>query len=200
MTQQKRDSVETHKTGLFVGCLKDMELKAGASQSFSVTLDIINSATALVVDTTGSKLKQLKVYSTGFASSFKLADRVYNHSSSPIVKNDELNVTGGNKRCFASVNYPSKDTPGSKVVVETTEPFISVGGEETLWEWHCYCPMPDGTVTRTVLSMKTPLRAGQLEILKARLCDDGVIRTDNPSVGISVTLDWKPGGDYDPGI
>lgn len=199
-TKAASDSVATHKTGLFVGRLKDMDIKAGVkNQTFKVTLNMANSATALVVDTTGSKIKKLKVYSTGFATAFRLADSIFNYPVNfPIVKDDELDVAGGVKRCFAAVNFPSKDTPGSKVIIETTDPFVSIGSTEGLWAWHCYATLPDGTVTRTLLSVKTPLRAGQLEIIKARLWDDGVVRTDVPTVGVSVTLDWKPGGSYDP--
>ena len=35
-------------------------------------------------------------------------------------------------------------------------------------------------------------------IVKAKLYDDGVVRTDIPTVGVSVILDWTPGGHYDP--
>jgi hypothetical protein len=30
--------------------------------------------------------------------------------------------------------------------------------------------------------------------------DNGVIESDSPEVGVSVTLDWKPGGTYNPEI
>lgn len=194
------DSVYTHKTGLFIGRLKEMDIKAGVKeQVFKVTLSMANSATALVIDTIGSGLKDIKVFSTGFAIGFKLADSVYNYpSSSPIVINDELNVSGGTQRCFASVNYPSKDIPRTMVVIETTDPFVSVGGTETLWAWICYATLPDGSITRSVLSVKKPLRPGQLEIVKARAYDNGKIDTNAPMVGVSVTLDWNPGGHYDP--
>lgn len=194
------DSVNTHKTGLFIGRLKEMDIKAGVKdQVFNVTLTMANCATALVIDTTGSGLKDIKVFSTGFATAFALADSVYNYPpTSPIVKNDELTVTGGSQRCFASVNYPSKDTPGSHVIIETEDPFISVGSSEALWQWHCYAKLPDGSITQSILSVKKPLRPGQLEIVKARAFDNGVIDTSTPLVGVSVTLDWNSGGDYHP--
>lgn len=194
------DSIATHKTGLFTGRLKEMDIKAGGKdQTFTVTLNMANCATALVIDTTGSKLKNIKVYSTGFATGLKISDNIYNHPEQhPIVKDDKLNVTGGTQMCFASVNYPSKDTPGSKIIVETTDPFISVGSEDALWQWHCYATLPDGSITLSVLSVKKPLRPGQLEIVKAKAYDNGVIDTRAPHVGVSVTLDWTPGGDYHP--
>ena len=34
-------------------------------------------------------------------------------------------------------------------------------------------------------------------VIKAFLKDDGTITTDSPEVGVSVELDWNPGGDFD---
>jgi hypothetical protein len=46
------DSIATHKTGLFTGRLKEMDIKAGGKdQTFTVTLNMANCATALVIDT-----------------------------------------------------------------------------------------------------------------------------------------------------
>ena len=33
---------------------------------------------------------------------------------------------------------------------------------------------------------------------KAGMLDDGSVVTNMPEVGVSVTLDWKPGGEYHP--
>ena len=55
-----------------------------------------------------------------------------------------------------------------------------------------------GSITKTVLSFKKPLRAGQLKIVKGWIDDDGVVRTDDSTVGVSVTLDWESGGEYHP--
>jgi hypothetical protein len=58
--------------------------------------------------------------------------------------------------------------------------------------------MDDNTTTETVLHIKEPLRAGQLKIIKARVGENGQIESETPNVGISVTLDWKKGGTYNP--
>lgn len=34
-------------------------------------------------------------------------------------------------------------------------------------------------------------------VVKVKLQNDGTLTTDNPEVGVSVELDWKPGGDFD---
>ena len=42
----------------------------------------------------------------------------------------------------------------------------------------------------------TPLRAGQLKILKSVVHDSGVVSAEDPDVGVSVTLDWNPGMEH----
>ena len=59
---------------------------------------------------------------------------------------------------------------------------------------------PDGTTTRTVLGIKEPLRAGQFKIVKVRIGEQGEIQPEAQEVGVSVTLDWKPGGTYNPDL
>ena len=102
-----------------------------------------------------------------------------------------------------SVNFPSREpsvTPAlnTRTVIETTEPFIAQPGDEVLWEFRIYLPQPDGTITETILGIREPLRAGQLKIVRVRIGDSGQVEAENPNVGVSVTLDWKPGGEYNP--
>ena len=57
---------------------------------------------------------------------------------------------------------------------------------------------PDNTITETILSVPTPLKAGTLEIIRVQVGADGsVIVLDNPEVGASVTLDWKNGTEHE---
>ena len=57
---------------------------------------------------------------------------------------------------------------------------------------------PDGTVTESILYIDRPLQAAQLRIIKARLKADGSLQPESQEVGVSVTLDWKQGGTYEP--
>ena len=54
-----------------------------------------------------------------------------------------------------------------------------------------------GKITENVLHISEPLRAGRVKIIKGVIKDDGSITTESPEVGVSVTLDWKPGGSHD---
>ena len=81
----------------------------------------------------------------------------------------------------------------TRTIIETTEPFIAKAGEEALWEYRVYVPLPDGSITETILRIKEPLRAGQLKIIKCWLDEHGGVVTLNSEVSTSVTLDWKEG-------
>jgi hypothetical protein len=105
------------------------------------------------------------------------------------------------------VNFPSREPKEQgapfyqwgmkRSIIETEEPFIAQEGDETLWEFRTYITNADGTVTETILSLRQPLRAGQLKIIKAYVTGDGSVQTDDHTVGVSVTLDWKEGTQYD---
>ena len=67
-----------------------------------------------------------------------------------------------------------------------------------LWQIRAYVTLPDGTVTESILYIDRPLQAAQLRIIKARLKSDGSLQPESQEVGVSVTLDWKQGGTYEP--
>ena len=48
------------------------------------------------------------------------------------------------------------------------------------------------------MGIKEPLQAGELEIIRGRIAENGAIVPDNPEIGASVTLDWQPGAIYHP--
>ena len=55
----------------------------------------------------------------------------------------------------------------------------------------------NGKYTETILTLNEPLKAGRLKLIKAKLKADGSLVVTNASVGVSVKLDWKPGGSHD---
>ena len=60
-----------------------------------------------------------------------------------------------------------------------------------------YVRQPDGELTRNTLHVARPLLAGHMVVLKVVLDDQGQATAVSSEVGVSVTLDWKPGGDHD---
>ncbi|MBP5713674.1 MAG: hypothetical protein J6X07_03125 [Prevotella sp.] len=206
LQQVDRDTIESHGTGIFTARLP-MDVLEGVSQSFNVHLYMANCAACLVIDPQGNDVSGVKVFSTGFATGFNICDSAFVYpQQSPIVrtillsKKEESDEVG-----FCSVTFPSPEPKEQKsgrtrTVIETEEPFIAEPGEESLWEFRVYVPQPDGTVTETVLRIREPLRAGQLKIIKVRLRADGSVDPETPEVGASVTLDWKPGSELNPGV
>jgi hypothetical protein len=199
------DTIDSHNTGLFTARLP-MEVLGNVDQTFNVHLYMANCAAALVIDPQGLDISSLKVYTTGFATEYSICDSCYVFAAkSPIVRTTKLTTDDGDV-CFVSVNFPSREPAASgapqyrsttRSIIETEEPFISEDDASTLWQFRAYITNSDGTITESVLSLRQPLRAGQLKIVKAFVNPDGSVRTDNPTVGVSVTLDWKQGTDFD---
>ena len=213
LRQVQRDTIDSHTTGLFTA-RQPMEVLGNVSQSFDVRLYMANCAAALVLDPKGhGTADQIRVYSTGFATGFNICDSTYQYSAQPpIVRTTPIAVKGEATRAFCSVTFPSPEirkpagetrrhgqtesgqTAGeTRTIIETTEPFIAKAGEEALWEYRVYVPLPDGSITETILRIKEPLRAGQLKIIKCWLDEHGGVVTLNSEVSTSVTLDWKEG-------
>ena len=195
LQQVERDTIDSHTTGLFTARQK-MEVLSGIDQTFHVQLFMANCASALVIDPRGHDYQDVKVYTTGFATGFNICDTTYIYGKSPIIRAQRVDDNGSGLLAYCSVSFPSRNP--MRTVIETTEPFIAQEGENALWEFRVYVTKNDGTVTETILSLKQPLRAGELKILNARMMDDGSVTTTASEVGVSVTLDWHEGGTYNP--
>ena len=201
--QVESDTIDSHTTGIFTA-RQPMEVLENENQNFNVHLYMANCSATLVIDPQGHDTEGIQTYSTGFATSFNICDSTYSFSEkSPVMRTIRLNqIESSDELSFCSVSFPSREVKPSatRTIIETEDPFIAQPGEELLWEFHVYVPQSDGTITENILRVKEPLRAGQLKIIKVRLNDNGIIESDSPEVGVSVTLDWKPGGTYNPEI
>ena len=195
---------DPHECGLFTA-RKRMDILEGLDQSFDVHLFMANSATALVLEAEeDANFKDIRVEVTGFAEGFNIADSTYTFAGSSLmagkdarIRTRKLEVEDSNEECYASVHFPSRDLPDSKVVIETEEPFTTESADEMLWGWIVYVTLEDGTVTRSSLGLWTPLRAGQLKIVKVKVQRGGGVTTQDPMVGVSVTLNWNEGVNHE---
>lgn len=210
LSQSKGDSVGTHRTGLFTA-RQMMRISETGDQSFFVHLYMANCAAALVLDVSEADLSDVKVVATGFASHFRVADSTYVFDQTPqIVKADKVATGNSRQLCFCTVNFPSRElgtravapsnSMSTRSIIETEEPFVSESAEEGIWELRVYTTLTDGKVTENRLWVKKPLFAGQFKIFHARVYKNGALEPDEPEVGVSVTLDWKPGNTYEPVI
>lgn len=205
LLQEEADTVDSHRTGLFTARLP-MDIIEGVDQQFDVHLYMANCATGLVLDTTDvhNVVKDIRVLATGFADRFSIADSLYHYRPGVMVRAEKVAPSEeSNERevCFTAVSFPTRDvveTPkeddlASKMVIETDDFVESEMATEPVWEIHVLVTLNDGSVTKTVLKVYKSVKAGQLMILKGRLRRDGGAHVDDPTVGVSVSLDWKQG-------
>lgn len=182
------DTIECLRTGIFTA-RKQINVTKGKDQTFDVHLYMANCAAALVVDLNGHEALPMKVFATGFANEFMMTDSVYHYDRNHFILGNEVALEDDNAhQCFFTVNYPSRD---SKTATKADD-------DSGLWRMYAYVTLPSGKVTKNVLDIEEPLKAGHLKIIKVRLQDDGRMESTTRDVGVSVTLDWKDGGTYEP--
>ena len=185
--------IASHTTGLFTA-RQPMEVLSGVNQTFHVHLYMANSATSLVIDPNGHTFSDIKVFATGFATAFYISDSVYVYNDSQtLVRADKVPVEN-DLLCFCTVNFPSRDAIGSGSRQATR---ADADTNNTLWQYKVYVTKSDGKITETILNLDDPLKAGDLKIVKGSFDDDGAVRPYDSTVGVSVTLDWNDGGNYD---
>ena len=200
LLQQRADTITPHTTGLFTARLP-MQLVEGIDQTFFVRLYMANCASALVVDPRSHQGLPIRVVASGFASQYQICDSAYTFApSAPVMATDMLTAKTDPRICFCTVNFPSREPAATRTVIETQEPFVAKPGEQSLWEYRVYVTNADGSVTESIVGIREPLRAGQLKIVQVWIGDDGRVNSESPEVGVSVTLDWKPGNTYEPEI
>ena len=208
LRQVAGDTIESHNTGIFTA-RQLMEMIEGIDQTFNVKLFMANCSAMLKVDPQGHDVSKMRVFTTGFATAFYIADSVYEYKpQAPMIRTTCLEADESGQIGLVSVNFPSREPSSSqssvsgttRTVIETTDPFIAQPSDEVLWEFHIFLPQADGTITKTVLGIKEPLRAGQFKIIKAKIGENGAVEPEAPTVGVSVTLDWKSGGTYNPDL
>lgn len=197
--QQMTDGepVPSHSTGIFSARL-DMKVFDNTNQSFDTKLSMVNCASALVIDTSQApELQEMEIVVADLASSFSISDSVYHFDASPLVLAKDLSVEGTPERCFSAVHFPSKDPEPTKVIIDTDEPFVSEDSENALWRIIVHVKLPDGSTTQSILGIHQPLRPGQLKVIRARVQDSGAVSADDPTVSVSVALDWSQGWNFD---
>ena len=196
LQQMDQDTLNSHTTGLF-SARQYMDIQEGVDQHFDVHLYMANSATAILVDTAGSHIRDLKVFATGFATDFSVADSLYHFNAAPVFRMDRLPLTENGGCCFASVHFPSRNPEDTKSVIDSGDIFVTTEAESALWQIKAYVTNEDGSVTESILGVNEPLHAGELKILKGKVIGNGAVQPSDPTVGVSITLDWSSGMNID---
>lgn len=197
LQQVVKDTIDTYKRGVFTARLP-MAIQEGEDQQFDVKLYTTSCAHALVLDTLGSHIKDMKVFASGFATGFSLADSTFRYSYTPVVRADKVPVgnTPGEPLCYAAVTFPSRNVPETKEIINT-DGFVTDVASESIWRYIIYTTLSDGTVTETILGVRIPVLPGQLKIIKCTVTDDGAVNPQAPWVGAMITLDWSNGASWE---
>ena len=186
LRQPETDTVDVHSSALYMGYEKlTVENQSGR---FFVPLYMQNSVPVLVVNKNNSPARTVGAYVCHTASGLMCADSVFIYQNTPVVRT--VYNEAGNLVSYHSVCFPSADEAGVRSG-DTSD------SEGSLWEMELYTQLPDGKYVKNILYMKEPLQAGMMKVIKVKLTDEGEVVSDNPEVGVSVELDWKPGGDFD---
>lgn len=195
------DTLNSLTTGLFTA--RQVIEVCGCTETYYVDLYMANSCTALVVDTAGVNVKGIKMFAKDFATYFAVSDSAYHFYSNPVVRSEEMDVPKEiHRACHYVVSFPSRDeaiqlsspqraTPTKAPTKATPDAYYRV---------MAYITLPDGSITENIISIESPLLAGRLKIIKLKMKQDGSLTPESHDVGVSVTLDWKEGGTYEPDI
>ena len=183
---------ECHNTGLFTARLS-MDVLEGQHQEFFVRLYMANSAVALVVDTLGSHIKDMKVLLSDLADGFQICDSVYTFNKNTLIPAKEIPVSAGTQSCYVGVCFPSRDKPLRAASNDT-----SSSQEGSVWSLRGYVNTAEGKTTENILYVREPLKPGSLKIIKVKVQPNGSFLTVDLNVGVSITLDWKDGIIFEP--
>lgn len=169
LAQEKKDTIDSHNIGLFSARLNIQE--DDFDQNLKTTLYMANCASAVVIDKNNVQADEIFGFVKGMANSFAVKDSTYNYDNATVVRAKKAAGTDTHEALYA-VSFPG--TGEIHVIVKI-----------------------NGKYTENILTFPTPLRAGNLRIAKVTLHPDGSFESKTQSVGVSVKLDWKPGGQHD---
>ena len=196
------EAIASQKTGIFTGRRSFPNMTYG-NYPCHIPLYIANCAAAIVLDPRTAKFTDVKIYTTGFATSFSVADSTYQYDKSPLVRAESVAMPDTTRWiAFCGVSFPSKEptTPAreTRSRVDADQPFSYADSGKDLWQYEGYVTMADATVTKTTLTIRHPLRNGQLKVLRGYIDDQGAIRLYDTEVGATVNIDWKSGNEFNP--
>lgn len=182
LRQVIRDTIPSQSTGLFTACMP-MDIKEGEDQVFEVNLAMANCSASVVLDTLGSKVRDIKVYASGFATGYSLSTGSYIYDYTPVMETHQIEVEHSQEVCFTTVSFPSR-LPDTKA-------------DEPVWEFRIYATTVDGSITETRLGICEPLEAGHIRVVKGVMYPNGTLIPSDETIAISVQLDWKPGMEHE---
>ena len=174
-----------HATGLFTARLPMDLSQAEGPHTYHAYLYMANCSAALVVDTTGVSPKAITVAVSGLADRFLTNDSPYSSENRIVASAPEVQAPTGHQACYCAVAFPSRDFA------------TRAADNATVWTVIADVDMPDGSTTHNVINVYQPLKAACLKIIKVRMQDDGSFQPVTTEVGVSTSLNWRKGGEYE---
>ena len=187
LSQEKKDTIDSHNIGLFSARLNIKE--EDFDQNLKTTLHMANCASAVVIDKNNVQAEEIFGFVKGMADEFLVSDSIYHYDNATVVRAKKTASTDTHDALY-TVSFPSRDGHYIGNGSKATE------SETGIWEFHVIVKI-NGKYTENILSFPSPLQAGTLKIAKVTLQPDGSFHSNTQNVGVSVKLDWKPGGKHD---
>ena len=108
-SQTSNQEIASQSTGIYTGRRSFTDMTWGA-YAFHMPLYMANSAAAIVLDPRTAKFTGIKICTTGFATSFTVADSTYHFDESPLVRAERVAMPDTTRwLAFSAVSYPSKE-------------------------------------------------------------------------------------------
>ena len=179
------DTLTTQSHGIYAARLPIP--RNDTTRHYMVNLYPQNATFALVIDDRNLQPEMIRTYASGFATAFTPDDSTFHHNRTYMVRTAAVTTPGFH--AFHATTFPSRDALPHRTAAQRD-------AEPEYWKMEVQVKL-NGKYTKTTLAVNKPLRAGDLYLIKGHLRDDGAITTTDNQVGVSIELDWKPGGDHD---
>lgn len=186
--QERGDTIDGHTTGLFSQTL-DMNVTGQTSQSLSLTLPMRNCASALVLTPDADAVPEdIRVCVCDMATAYAPAHDSYDYTAPAVIRTQRIDAA--DLAGFYAVSFPSPEEPAARTRAD-------VGTENGVWRMEVWVKMPDGKTTKSTLHIQKALPAGHIKVVKGHINSQGEVVPSSRDVGVSVQLDWKPGGNHE---
>lgn len=187
-------ALKSMNTGVFSARL-DMTVD-DSSKQFNVYLYMVNAAVALVIDTTAcDSLVSMSGTLNNIASSFSMRDSAYRFDRACAFELQNVPIHRLAAAPAAQGRAKAADEPA------TTACLATVGmptRDDAPWTLTVTSKLLNNKSATSTLTIDDPLKAGELRIFRLRLNQDGSLDESNEhEIGISITVEWKDGGDHE---
>ncbi len=177
----KDRDVEPLTTGLYTGRLL-MEMN-DTVKHFDVEMYMITSAVALIIDTAAClDLTGMEGCIDGTANQFSVRDSIFGFEHARALWMNRLVIENTTPlACLGTVGFPTRQ-------------------QDDAWRISVTATLTNNRHTTSVLTIKDPLKAGELRIIRCYMDDKGQLNPDiehNSEVGVTVTFDWNQGSGHD---